>query len=66
MNEEFPLPLWAKPESVPIHIGRCRLCGGRVGWVFTMTGKRAPINPDGGNHFATCTKSDSWPRPATS
>lgn len=41
-------------------IGECRSCHARVMWCTTPNGKRAPIDPDGKSHFATCPQADSW------
>jgi hypothetical protein len=37
----------------------CRHCGQPIEWVVQANGRKAPVNPDGGNHFATC---HAWKR----
>ena len=41
-------------------VSRCRSCGREVVWCLTPKGKKAPVNIDGLNHFATCKDADRW------
>jgi len=41
-------------------VGRCRSCGAGVLWCTTPAGRRAPVDPDGISHFATCPQSNTW------
>jgi hypothetical protein len=41
-------------------LGRCRSCAAPVMWCMTHRGKRAPIDRDGTNHFATCPNAAAW------
>lgn len=41
-------------------LGTCRSCGATVYWRVTSAGKRAPYNPDGISHFATCPQAQTW------
>lgn len=59
---DFIVPDWAKPEPKP-QPAACRSCGAPIAWVVTNAGKRAPIDPDGTNHFATCPQAESWRKP---
>lgn len=43
-------------------LGACRSCGERIAWCITPAGKRAPVDPDGTSHFATCPQADRWRR----
>jgi hypothetical protein len=41
--------------------GECRSCAASVGWASNKsTGRRAPFDPDGTSHFATCPQADRW------
>jgi hypothetical protein len=52
---------WAVPLGWRAdNVGSCRSCGASVMWCFTPAGKKAPINPDGTSHFATCPQADAW------
>jgi len=35
-------------------MGTCSTCGDRMVWCISPKGRRAPMNPDGTSHFATC------------
>jgi len=63
-GEDAPwiLPDWAVyREGAPT---TCRSCRAVVLWVESRsTGKRAPINPDGISHFATCPDAAKWRKP---
>jgi hypothetical protein len=54
---------WVIPEGwlylgdIPTH---CRSCDALVLWLESTNGKRAPMNPDGVSHFATCPDADRW------
>jgi hypothetical protein len=54
---------WVIPDGW-LHLGdlpsHCRSCGARVLWLESKNGKRAPINQDGVNHFATCPDANRW------
>ena len=39
---------------------RCRSCHAVVVWGETAHGKRAPFDPDGANHFASCPDRRAW------
>lgn len=54
-----PMPDWADPSAVP-DLGICRSCGAPIWWIRTKAGKRAPVDADGTNHFATCPQADQW------
>ena len=43
-------------------MGRCRGCGAAMAWTTTPKGARAPLDPDGTNHFVTCPDRDSFRR----
>jgi hypothetical protein len=43
----------------------CRSCGAPIAWVVTAARKRAPMDPDGTPHFATCPHAAAWRRKAT-
>lgn len=56
----YTLPGWADPTIAP-EPARCRSCGDEIGWVVSHVSRRkAPINPDGTSHFATCPQADKW------
>lgn len=43
---------------------KCRSCYAPVLWcVHDRRGSRAPFDPDGTSHFATCVDAASWRRP---
>lgn len=43
--------------------GKCRSCGAPVGWArHSVTWKKAPFDPDGTSHFATCPDAQTWRR----
>lgn len=51
----MPPPGWLIPEGYTFdNRGSCRACGAPLAWCLTRAGKRAPLNPDGTSHFATC------------
>lgn len=59
-RDDFVIPAYAEdpgPDAVP---KECRSCHAPILWVTTHRGKRAPINPDGSAHFATCPQADAW------
>jgi len=62
-GEHFVVPEWAMlpPDPRP---ARCRSCQASILWVVTVkAGKRAPIDPDGISHFATCPEAERWRKP---
>lgn len=56
--EAFTVP----PGWMLIGLGRCRSCDQAIAWCLTSHDKRAPIDRDGTNHFATCPDADAWRR----
>ena len=38
----------------------CRSCGNTILFFETRRGKRAPFDPDGTSHFATCSDPERW------
>jgi hypothetical protein len=40
----------------------CRSCNALILWCQTRSGKRAPLNPDGTSHFASCPQASTWRR----
>lgn len=55
----WEIPSWA------IYLGdmptTCRSCSAVVLWIESKAkAKRAPINPDGTSHFATCPDAEKW------
>lgn len=54
----FAVPLGWTADNV----GKCRSCHAVVLWCVTPAGKKAPVNPDGVNHFVTCPQRDDWRR----
>lgn len=60
-DHEAPDTLWAVPLGwTADNEGHCRSCRAEVLWCITPAGKRAPIDPDGKSHFATCPQADAW------
>ena len=56
---------WTLPEGwKPDNIGRCRSCRAEVLWCITPAGKKAPVDPDGTSHFASCPDATAWRRRA--
>ena len=52
---------WTLPAGHEFdNLGKCRSCGADIAWCFTRAGKRAPVNPDGTSHFATCPQAETW------
>lgn len=41
----------------------CRGCGEIIYWAITANDKRAPFDPDGISHFATCKAASKFRRP---
>lgn len=41
-------------------VSTCRSCAAPIMWCRTPRNLRAPINPDGTSHFATCPQADAW------
>jgi hypothetical protein len=57
-GSRWKVPPWV--QSLEVHAGPCRSCGARIRWAVTTKGARAPLNPDGTSHFATCPDADRW------
>jgi hypothetical protein len=54
---------WKVPDGyTPDNIGVCRSCDADILWCTTARGRRAPLDPDGKSHFATCPQADGWRR----
>lgn len=50
---------WVIPEGYTFdNVGRCRSCGQAIAWTVTKAGRKAPLDPDGISHFATCPTAD--------
>ena len=45
------------------NMGKCSSCGESIVWCHTRKGNRAPLNPDGISHFATCPNAADHRRP---
>lgn len=59
----FPPAGWSFPEGWrPLNISSCRSCRAQILWCETPTGKRAPVDPSGESHFATCPQAKDWRR----
>jgi hypothetical protein len=43
-------------------MAQCRSCHAVIFWGETPNGRRAPFDPDGQNHFATCPDRRAWRR----
>lgn len=70
--ELFPLPEFVDAHGqafrypdgwTPDNSGRCRSCAAPVLWCITPAGRRAPVDPDGTSHFATCPEATQWRKP---
>lgn len=57
-----PAPYAVPTDWIMLGLGACRSCGAPIAWCQTPKGKRAPIDRDGGSHFATCPSADAWRR----
>jgi hypothetical protein len=56
----FVLPGWAR-YAAGSRPTACRSCNAKVLFVNARkSGRRAPINPDGSSHFATCPDAAAW------
>lgn len=52
---------WTVPEGwTADNLGHCRSCLAAVLWCYTPAGRKAPANPDGSSHFATCPDGPAW------
>ncbi|MHB8398410.1 MAG: hypothetical protein ACYDCI_05675 [Candidatus Limnocylindrales bacterium] len=65
MTTLFPDPGEGRGWVIPLgwkadNEGACRSCRAPVMWCVTPAGKRAPVDPDGQNHFITCPDRDAW------
>jgi len=56
VNLEDPVFLgWARPDGwTIIALAVCRGCSRGISWARTPSGRTAPLDRDGGSHFATC------------
>lgn len=62
---ELNATTWAVPLGwTADNVGHCRSCGATVMWCWTPAGRKAPIDPDGKSHFATCPQAADWRRRA--
>jgi hypothetical protein len=57
--------VWEVPQGWhPVEgdvFAHCRSCQAAIGWYeHNESKKRAPFNPDGTSHFATCPQADQW------
>lgn len=50
----------AQPDGGP---AECRSCKEEIYWALTRNGKRAPFDPDGTSHFATCADAARFRKP---
>jgi len=57
-----PAPFVIPEGWVPDNLARCRSCGAPIMWCITAKGRKAPVDRDGTNHFATCPQASSWRR----
>lgn len=65
MLNGFERPLIAGVRRDDYHFsdrGTCRSCGAPIGWWITPLKNRAPFDPDGTSHFATCPTAGDWRR----
>ena len=52
---------WHRPEGwVIVSVGVCRGCRASIAWARTPAGRSAPLDRDGGSHFATCSEADRF------
>lgn len=52
---------WYRPEGWRVEsLSSCRGCHLVIGWARTRSGRLAPIDRDGLNHFATCTQAEHF------
>jgi len=55
---------WTIPDGYTFdNIGRCSTCGAAIAWCYTKKGNRAPVDPTGISHFATCPNAADHRRP---
>ena len=45
------------------NMAKCASCGADIAWCITTKGHRAPMNPGGESHFATCPNAADHRRP---
>jgi hypothetical protein len=63
MTDDSAPPGYTIPDGYRFEgIGRCRSCRADIMWCRTRTGKRAPLDPSGVSHFATCPDAASFRR----
>ena len=54
---------WWRPATFEIvSVAKCRGCGGAIAWALTPSGRSAPLDRDGGSHFATCPDAERFRR----
>lgn len=54
---------WTVPLGyAPRQLARCNGCMAMILWARTPSGRYAPLDPSGLNHFATCPKADLFRR----
>jgi len=61
----FPVnPYWKwryrLPDGTVGECGQCKSCSANIVWIITLAKKKAPMNPDGTSHFATCPDAERW------
>lgn len=55
---------WKVPPGYTFdNLARCSSCAAEIAWCLTPKGNRAPLNPDGVSHFATCPNADLHRKP---
>jgi len=59
-GDSFEVPEGWVPDH---HSAACRSCHALIVWCRTPGGKRAPVDPDGKSHFASCPDAEKWRRP---
>jgi hypothetical protein len=54
---------WRIPPGYEfLNLGECRGCGAPIAWARTPTGRQAPLEREGINHFASCPEADRFRR----
>jgi hypothetical protein len=52
---------WHRPAGWAIvSVSVCRGCREPISWARTPAGRTAPLDRDGGSHFATCPEADRF------
>lgn len=50
-----------QPQWIFENAARCRSCQAPIAWAtHEHTGRKAPFNPDGTSHFASCPQAGTW------